>query len=173
MIIKFNGKEPQIDKSVYMAPGAYAIGDVKISDLSSVWFGAVLRGDEAAIEVGKRTNIQDNAVIHTDKGQPAIIGDDVTIGHNAVIHSCEIKDNTVIGMGAVILNGAVISEGCIVAAGSVVKANMFVPENSLVAGTPAVVKKKIDSNVVDKNIENAKEYTRLSESYKKSTMGEE
>lgn len=168
MIIKYNGKEPEIQQSVYMSPGTYAIGDVSISDNSSVWFGAVLRGDEAAIKIGKRTNIQDNAVIHTDKGQPAIIGDDVTVGHNAVIHSCEIKDNSIIGMGAVVLNGAVISEGCIVAAGAVVKANTVVPKNSLVAGAPAVVKKKIDSGVVEKNRENAKVYTLLAEEYKKN-----
>jgi len=166
MIIEFNGNTPRVHDSVYIAPGSNIIGEVVIGENSSVWFGAVIRGDESQITIGKNSNIQDNAVIHSDKGEPVIIGDNVTIGHNAVIHSCEIKDNTIIGMGAVVLNGSVISEGAVVAAGSVVKGNTFVPENTLYAGAPAVEKKVFDEKIVLKNRNNADEYLRLSVKYK-------
>ena len=170
MLIEFMGKKPEVHHSVFLAPGTNIIGDVNIGKNSSVWFGAVIRGDESKITIGENSNIQDNAVIHSDKGEPVIIGDNVTIGHNAVIHSCEIKDNTVIGMGAVVLNGAVISQGAIIAAGSVVKTNTFVPENTLYAGAPAVEKKVFDEKTAYKNKSNADEYFRLSEIYKNQEL---
>jgi len=165
MIIEFERKTPNVHDSVYVAPGTNIIGEVVIGKNSSVWFGAVIRGDESLITIGENSNIQDNAVIHSDKGEPVIIGNNVTIGHNAVIHSCEIKDNTVIGMGAVVLNGAVISQGAIVAAGSVVKGNTIVPENTLFAGAPAVEKKVFDASIKLKNKINADEYVRLAGIY--------
>lgn len=170
MIIEFNGKKPEIKNSVYIAPGANVIGDVQIGENSSVWFGAVIRGDESNITIGDNSNVQDNAVIHSDKGEPVIIGNNVTIGHNAVIHSCEIKDNTVIGMGAVVLNGAVVSQGAVVAAGAVVKGNTIIPEKTLFAGAPAIEKKVFDDNIIIKNKKNADEYVRLSEIYSRRNL---
>jgi len=167
MIIEFDRKIPNVHDSVYVAPGANIIGEVVIGKNSSVWFGAVIRGDESLITIGENSNVQDNAVIHSDKGEPVLIGNNVTIGHNAVIHSCEIKDNSVIGMGAVVLNGAIISEGAIVAAGSVIKSNTFVPENTLFAGAPAIEKKVFEETIKLKNKKNADEYVRLAKIYKK------
>lgn len=168
MIIRFEGKEPVIHETAFIAPNSAIIGDVTIGKDSSVWFGAVLRGDEAPITVGERSNIQDNATVHCDGGMPAIIGDDVTIGHNAVVHSCVIGDRTVVGMGAVVLSGADIGEDCIVAAGAVVKSGCTVPPKTLVAGIPAEVKKTLSEEAVASNRSNAAEYVHLSMEYRKN-----
>ncbi|MHB1453554.1 MAG: gamma carbonic anhydrase family protein [Saccharofermentanales bacterium] len=168
MIIRFEGKEPVIHETVFAAPNSAIIGDVAIRKDSSVWFGAVLRGDEAPITVGERSNIQDNATVHCDSGMPAVIGDDVTIGHNAVIHSCVIGDRTVIGMGAVVLSGAVVGEDCIVAAGAVVKSGCVILPRTLVAGIPAEVKKTLTDGSIASNLSNAAEYIHLSKEYKKN-----
>ena len=170
MLIEFKDKKPEVHDSVFVAQGTNIIGDVIIGKYSSVWFGAVIRGDESLISIGENTNIQDNAVIHSDKGEPVRIGNNVTIGHNAVIHSCEIMDNTIIGMGAVVLNGAIISRGAVIAAGSVVKSNTVVPEKTLYAGAPAVEKKVFDESIISKNRNNADEYFRLSKIYKNQNL---
>lgn len=166
MIIEFDKKMPVIEDSSFIAGNATLAGDVVIGEDCSVWFSAVLRGDEAPIRVGNRSNIQDNATVHCDRDIPVVIGEDVTIGHNAIIHSCTIGDKTVIGMGAVILSGAKIGEGCIVAAGSVVKSGMEILPGTMVAGTPAVVKKQLGDDVIQKNVENAAEYVHLIKKYK-------
>jgi len=167
MIIKFNDKTPNIDKTAFIADTSTVIGDVIISKNASVWFGAVIRGDEDNITIGEASNIQDNATLHCDINKPLVIGKNVTIGHNAIIHSCEIGDNVVIGMGAVILNDAKIGEGSIIGAGSVVKVGSIIPPKSLAVGAPAIIKKELDDKTVEKNIENANEYIRLSLKYKK------
>ncbi|MHB8963199.1 MAG: gamma carbonic anhydrase family protein [Saccharofermentanales bacterium] len=167
MIIQFENEMPVIHESAYIAPNATIIGAVSIQKDSSVWFGAVLRGDEAPITLGERSNIQDNATVHCDKGVPTVIGDDVTVGHNAVIHSCTIGDRTVVGMGAIILNGASIGEDCIVAAGAVVKSGSMISPGTLVAGIPAEAKKVLPPETLSANLSNAAEYVRLSAEYKK------
>ena len=137
-IIAYKGIAPKIHPSVFIADGAYVIGDVEIGRYSSVWFNTVIRGDVHYIRIGERTNIQDNSVIHvTSKKFPTHVGSDVTIGHNAVIHACTVNDYCLIGMGAVILDGANIGPYALLAAGAVVTMGMKIPEGSLAAGVPA------------------------------------
>ena len=130
---------PAIHPTVFVAPTATVVGDVTLAEESSVWFGAVLRGDDDFITVGPRTNVQDGCVIHTDVGQPTVIGAGVTLGHGAIAHGCRIADNVLIGMRATVLNGAQIGENCLVGAGAVVTPGTVVPPGSLVLGLPARV----------------------------------
>lgn len=167
MIVEFDGKIPRVEDSAWIAENATLIGDVTIGKDCSVWYSAVLRADETSIRIGDRSNIQDNATVHGDRGQSVVIGNDVTVGHNAIVHSCTIGSGTVVGMGAVVLNEAIVGEGCVIAAGAVVMSKMVVPPNTMVAGAPAVVKKELGNETVMKNIENAHEYVRLIAKYKK------
>lgn len=155
-------------EKAYVAPTAAIIGDVELGEKSNCWFGAVLRGDVGRIEVGENTNIQDNAVLHCDQGVPVIIGKNVTVGHCAILHSCEIGDHVLIGMGATILSRVKIGEGAVVAAGSVVKEGMVIPPYTLVAGTPAEIKKELPKTIKAKVIENAEKYVQLAEEYKQN-----
>jgi carbonic anhydrase/acetyltransferase-like protein (isoleucine patch superfamily) len=157
MIIEYKDKHPKIDKNVFIAPTATVIGDVEITEGANIWYGTVLRGDTSFIRIGRNTNIQDNSTVHTDGNNPVIIGDDVTIGHNAVIHGCTIENRSLIGIGAVVLSAALIKTGSIVAAGSVVKEGQIVGPNNLVAGTPASFKKilsETDDAVFDRPVKN-------------------
>jgi carbonic anhydrase/acetyltransferase-like protein (isoleucine patch superfamily) len=113
------------------------VGDVRLAEESSVWYGAVLRGDTEPIQVGARTNVQDGCILHADPGYPAIVGDECVVGHNAIVHGCEIGDGCLVGMGATILNGAKIGEGSIVAAGALVPEGKEYPPRSLIVGVPA------------------------------------
>ncbi len=160
MTIKYRGKSPVIHKGAFVAPNAVIIGDVLIEENASVWYGAVLRGDMAPIRVGASSNIQDNATVHTDTGKPSIIGENVTVGHNAVIHGCTIDDCSLIGIGAIVLNSARVKSGAVVAAGSLVKEGVEVPANKLVAGVPAEVKKELDGSI-DQLKEHAGHYVKL------------
>ena len=137
MLITLRGITPQVSKDAFVAENAALIGDVTVGADSSVWFGAVVRGDTAAITVGVRSNIQDNAVLHTEKDRPLVIGDDVTVGHGAIVHCASVGSNTVVGMGAVLLDGAVIGDHCIIGAGAVVKENAVVPAGTMMVGVPA------------------------------------
>jgi len=128
---------PRIAASAWVAPGAYVIGDVHLDEESSVWYGAVLRGDTEPIRIGARSNVQDGCVLHADPGYPAVVGEGCVVGHNAVVHGCEVEDDCLIGMGATILNGAKIGEGSIVAAGAVVPEGREFPPGSLIVGIPA------------------------------------
>jgi carbonic anhydrase/acetyltransferase-like protein (isoleucine patch superfamily) len=121
----------------WVAETAVVIGKVRIKTGASVWFGAVLRGDNEWIEIGERSNIQDNCTLHTDPGYPLTVGVGCTIGHNAILHGCSIGNNTLIGMGAILLNGARIGSNCVVGAGALVAENKAVPDNTLVVGSPA------------------------------------
>ena len=128
---------PDVDPSAWIAPGAFVVGDVRLAEDSSVWYGAVLRGDTEPIRIGARTNVQDGCVLHADPGFPATVGEGCVVGHNAVVHGCEVGDGSLIGMGATILNGAKIGAGSIVAAGAVVPENREFPPRSLIVGIPA------------------------------------
>lgn len=128
---------PKVAESAWVAPGAYVIGKVRIGEESSVWYGAVLRGDLDEVRIGARTSIQDNAVFHMDDGYPVTVGDDCVIGHAAVVHGCEIGDRCLIGMNATVLTGAKIGEASIVAAGALVPENKEFPPRSLIVGVPA------------------------------------
>ncbi len=128
---------PQVAESAWVAPGAYVIGDVSLGEESSVWYGAVLRGDTEPIRIGARTNVQDGCILHADPGYPVVVGEGCVVGHNAVVHGCEIGDNCLVGMGATVMNGAKIGEGSVVAAGAVVPEGREFPPRSLVVGIPA------------------------------------
>ena len=142
-ILEFNGKWPQIHPSAFVAPTALIIGDVTIGADSSIWFGAVLRGDDPdhGVIVGPRTSVQENCVVHVGRWGPTVIGTDVTIGHGAKFESCTIGDRTVVGMNAVILQNATVGEECVLAANTVVLEKAEIPARSVVAGVPGKVKK--------------------------------
>ena len=139
MIIRIGHLVPSVEKAAYIAWNATVAGAVTLGTDVTVWFGAVLRGDIAPITVGERTNIQDNAVLHVDEDTPLVIGNDVTVGHSAIVHACTIGDGSLIGMGACVLNNAVIPPGCLVAAGALVRPGKKYEEGSLIAGSPARV----------------------------------
>ena len=161
MILAYNDKTPRIGKNVFIAPTATIIGDVEIKDGANIWYGTVLRGDTSYIRIGCNTNIQDNCTVHTHSGQPALIGDNVTIGHNAVVHGCTIEDNTLIGIGAVVLNAARVKSGSIIAAGSVVKERQEIGPNNLAAGTPARIKKTLTASTLDLITKPVENYLKL------------
>lgn len=143
-ILPYKDIYPKLGDMVYVAPGAWVIGDVVIGDRSSIWFNTIVRGDVNFIRIGSETNVQDNCVLHVTEGRfPLHIGNRVTIGHRAIVHGCVVEDECLIGMGAIILDGAKIGKGSVVAAGAVVSPGAEVPENSLVMGIPATVKKSI------------------------------
>ncbi len=144
LVLAVNGVAPRIAPDVFLAPGAVVVGDVEIGPGSSVWFNAVIRGDVAPVRIGARTNIQDGVVIHLDSGVPCVIGDDVTVGHRAVVHGTTVGNGVIIGMGSVVLSRSRIGSGVIVAAGAVVPEGMEVPDGALVAGVPATVKRMLD-----------------------------
>ncbi len=139
-LYSYRGVRPTLGANVFIAPNATVLGDVWLGDEASVWFGVVLRGDVHAIRIGARTNVQDNAVVHVTGGKATTtIGDDVTIGHLALLHGCTVGNQCLIGMGSVILDHAVVEDECIVAAGSLLPPGMRVPRGSLVKGRPAAV----------------------------------
>ena len=136
-LLPHGDKFPELSRSAWVAPGAYVVGDVRLAEESSVWYGAVLRGDTEPILVGARTNVQDGCILHADPGYPAIVGDECVVGHNAIVHGCEIGEGCLVGLGATILNGAKIGEGSIVAAGALVPEGKEYPPRSLIVGVPA------------------------------------
>ena len=169
MILEFNGIKPRIGENVFIAKTATIIGDVLIKDNASIWYGTVLRGDMASISVGECTNIQDNCTVHTDVDKPAIIGDRVTIGHNAVVHGCIVEDSCLIGINSVVLSNAHIKTGSVVAAGSVVKQGQIVGPYHLVAGIPAVKKKTLAKESLIKRKQTAMHYVELAGEHIKIT----
>ncbi|MBU0986196.1 MAG: gamma carbonic anhydrase family protein [Proteobacteria bacterium] len=150
MILEYNGHRPIIGKNVFIAPTAVVIGDVVLKDGASIWYGAVVRGDRDTIIVGQNSNIQDNCTVHSDTDKPVIIGDHVTIGHNAVIHACTIEDNCLIGISAAVLTGACIKTGSVVAAGSVVMQGQVIGPYQLFTGVPASLKKELPEETSEK-----------------------
>lgn len=142
----FEGKEPDIAADAFVAPTATLIGDVVLGRETSVWFGAVLRGDFDRILVGEGSCIQDNAVVHTAEGLPTIVGANVTIGHAAMLEGCVVEDGALIAMGAIVLQGARVGAGALLAAGSVVREGQDIPPGVLAAGVPAMVKKEVDGS---------------------------
>jgi carbonic anhydrase/acetyltransferase-like protein (isoleucine patch superfamily) len=166
LILPFDGHEPQIDPEAWLAPNASVIGQVRIAADANVWFGAVMRGDIAEIVLGARSNLQDNAVIHTEAGNPTIIGDDVSIGHGAIVHGCVVEDGCLIGMNATVLNGAVIGANSLVAAGALVLEGTVIPPRSLVAGVPAKVRRELTDDEVAGLYGNSARYVPRSKLYK-------
>jgi carbonic anhydrase/acetyltransferase-like protein (isoleucine patch superfamily) len=161
MLRPFRGRMPVVHPSAFVDDSAQVIGDVQIGPESSVWMNAVIRGDVNDIRIGARTNVQDGTVIHVmHDTHPTRIGDDVTIGHSAVVHGCTVEDRVLIGMGAILLNGAVVGHDSIVAAGALVAEDMVVPPRSLVMGVPARVRRPLTDAEVDSVRESAANYVR-------------
>ena len=144
--LPFDGKEPQVASDAFVAPTAVLIGDVVVEEGASIWFGAVLRADFSRIVVGTGSNIQDNSVLHTNEGQPTLIGSNVTVGHLSMLHGCIIEDEALIGMGSIVLDRARIGRRTMLAAGSVVSEGGEIPPEVLAAGAPAEVKKALDGS---------------------------
>ena len=166
MILAYKNKTPFIDESCFIAENAAVLGDVTLERGASVWFGAVLRGDMAAIKVGTNSNIQENATVHVSPGHPVTIGCGVTVGHGAVVHGATVGDNVLVGMYAVVLDGAVIVKNSIIGAGAVVTAHTVVPENTLMLGVPATAAKTLSPAAAASNAVNAAAYVKLAKDYK-------
>jgi len=149
-IYSLDGATPTLPRAgrCWIAPGACVIGEVNLHDEVSVWFGAVLRGDNDRIEVGARSNIQDNAMVHLDPGFPVTIGEGCTIGHHAILHGCSIGHNTLVGMGATVLNGARIGENCLIGANSLVTEGKVFEAGSLIVGSPARAVRRLDEAAI-------------------------
>lgn len=152
----------------FIADGARVIGRVRLKTQSSVWFSAVLRGDNEWIEVGERSNVQDGSILHTDPGFPLTIGNDVTVGHKAMLHGCSIGDNSLIGIGSTVLNGAVIAENCIVGAHALITENKTFPPGSLIIGAPARVVRQLSEEEIASIGEAAEHYVDNSTRFRES-----
>lgn len=166
LVLALDGGAPDLASDAFVAPGAVVVGNVEIGAGSSVWFNATLRGDVAPIRIGARSNVQDNAVLHVDAGSPCVVGDDVTIGHGAIVHGAEVGDGVTIGMGAVVLSRATIGTGATVAAGAVVPEDAEVRPGALVMGVPAREKRLLSEEERAASVENAARYVRYAARYR-------
>ncbi len=174
ILLPFRGKRPRVAESAFIAPNAVLIGDVTVEEAASVWFGAVLRGDDAENGIGvvAGTSVQDNCVVHVGDWAPTIIGKNVTVGHGAKFESCTIGDRSVIGMNAVILQDARIGTECVIAANAVVLEGARIPDRSLVAGVPGRVKKQLDGSSAEWVARGAQYYIELARTYRENNIGE-
>ncbi|WP_392560827.1 gamma carbonic anhydrase family protein [Orbus sturtevantii] len=168
MIYRLGDNVPDIQAAIYIAPSATIIGDVILAKNVTIWPSAVLRGDICAITIGEDSNVQDNVTIHTDFELPCKIGRNVSIGHNAVLHSCLIDDSVIVGMGSIILNNSRIAKNCIVGAGSLVTQKLLCEEGSLIMGSPAKVVRKLTADEINHIQVNAKHYCENGLRYKKT-----
>jgi carbonic anhydrase/acetyltransferase-like protein (isoleucine patch superfamily) len=165
-LIEFEGKHPVIGANVFLAPTATLIGDVVVGDNTSIWFGAVLRGDFGAIRIGANCSIQDNVVVHADSEAATIIGDNVTLGHGACVEGCTIGNHSLVGSGAVVLIWATLGERSVVAANSVVLEKADIPPMTLAAGAPAKVKKALEGRALDWTEFAPRDYVRMQARYR-------
>lgn len=159
-------KKPQIADDVLLTEGSVVRGDVTIAKGCSIWFNAVIRAEKGSVVIDENSNIQDNCMVHGVEGAPVIIGKNVTVGHNAIVHGCTIKDNNVIGMGAIILDRAVIGKNCMIGAGALVTQGTVIPDNSLVIGSPAKVKRTLTEEEIADIVSNADYYVKEAEEYR-------
>lgn len=166
MIQKYGNYKPVVHVSSYIAPGSMVIGDVELGENTSVWHNAVMRGDMAKISVGNFTNVQDGCLLHCLEGVELKVGEYVSIGHGAILHSCIIGNNTLIGMGAIVLDGAKVGNNCLVGAGAVVTPNSEIPDGSLVVGNPAKIKRQLTEDEILHIRKNAMAYVNLAGEYK-------
>lgn len=164
MRIPFRGREPRVAETAWLAPDVVLVGEVEIGPESSIWFGAVLRGDTDRIQVGPDSNIQDGCVVHVDPGSPVVIGRGVSVGHRAVLHGCHVEDDVLIGMGAVVMNGVRIGAGSIVGAGAVLASGMAFPPGSLVLGIPGRARGQITDEQLAATKRNARDYKEVARS---------
>jgi carbonic anhydrase/acetyltransferase-like protein (isoleucine patch superfamily) len=169
LIIAVRGRTPQIHPEAWVAPNAAVIGQVTVAARASVWYGATLRAEAEPIHIGAGTNIQDGVTVHVDSEYPVHVGASVSVGHNAVLHGCEVEDHVLVGMGAIIMNGAVIGAGSLIAAGALVPQGMVVPPRSLVTGVPGRVRRELSDAELAGNRQNARVYERLLELHRGAT----
>lgn len=172
LILPFGHDVPVISAAAWLAPTATVIGAATVAAHASLFYGAVIRADMAQVRLGARSNLQDNAVVHTDEGFPTLIGEGVSIGHGAVVHGCTVEDDCLIGMSATVLNGAFVGAGSLVAAGTVILEGTQIPPRSLVAGVPGKVRRELTDSECAKVIANANLYLRLAAGHRSvSTSG--
>lgn len=172
MLLPFGGKVPRDEGAVFVAPNATVLGDVVLGPGSSVWYGAVLRGDDGTLTLGENTNVQDNAVLHCDPGGAVTLGKNVTVGHCALVHGCTVGDGSLIGMHATLLNGCVVGRRCIIGAGALVPEGMHIPDDSVAVGVPARVIKTITPAQLEMNRSNAALYVELGHRHAELAAGE-
>ncbi|RUS43956.1 gamma carbonic anhydrase family protein [Cohnella sp. AR92] len=163
----YGGKQPDIHETVYLANGSVVTGDVKIGKETSIWYNVVIRGDVAPTLIGERTSIQDNSTLHQSPGNPLIIEDDVTVGHNAILHSCIVRKGALIGMGAIVLDGAEIGEEAMVGAGALVPPGKKIPPRTLVIGSPAKPMRELNERDFADMQRIRREYVEKGQYYKK------
>jgi len=168
MIRSFGENEPRIAATAFISEAAYAVGDVRIGEGSSVWPGAVIRADFAPIEIGSNTQIEDNCVLHA--GMPLVIGDNVHVGHGAVVHCSRIGNNVLIGMNAVVLDGVEIGDYCVIGAGCVVTQGMKIPDRSFVVGVPGKIKGEVSDSHISYIVTGVDEYVKMMEKYKEACL---
>ena len=167
MIRPFNNLYPSVAATAFVEATAVIVGDVEVGEDSSIWFYSVVRGDIHYIRIGSRTNVQDHSVLHVRSGEgPVVIGDDVTVGHRAVIHGCTIGSRVLVGMGAVVLDDVVVHEGSIIGAGAVVPPGMVVPPRSLVTGTPGRIRRTVRDDECDWILRTADSYVGYARRYR-------
>ena len=158
MFLSFCGKVLQNEGAVFIAPNATVQGDVVLKPGSTVWYGAVLRGDDGTLTIGENSNVQDNAVLHCDAGGAVTLGKNVTVGHSALVHGCTVGDGSLIGMHATLLNHCVVGRNCIIGAGALVPEGMVIPDGSVAVGVPAKIIKQVSEAQVQANLQNAAHY---------------
>src|SRR5512138_3709206 len=167
-VIPYDGKAPRVAATAFLAEGSFVTGDVEIGEHSSVWFGTVVRGDVNHVRIGARTNLQDQSTVHVTSGtHPTVIGDDVTVGHKAVLHGCTVHDRSLVGIGAIVLDGAVVGPDAMVGAGALVPPGMVVPPGKLVLGAPAKVKRDLTPDEIAALRDSAARYARYAAIYRR------
>ena len=172
MIYEFEGQVPEFSgEHIFVAPGADIIGAVILHEDTGIWFNVTLRGDIEPITIGRGSNVQDGCTVHTDKGLPTVVGENVTIGHNCIIHGCTIGDGSLIGMGSTILSGAKIGRNCLIGGGALVTGSMNIPDGMLVLGSPAKIIKPLKEGVIAKSLENSARYVMNKDRYLSQGIG--
>lgn len=165
-IYRLGDKQPQIDPTAWIAPNATVIGDVRLAANVSIWWNAVLRGDNDPITIGEGTNIQDGSVLHTDEGIPLTLGRDITVGHKVMLHGCTVGDGSLIGMGSILLNGAVIGKNCLIGAGTLIPEGKVIPDRSLVVGSPGRVVRELSEEHAARIAHSAQHYIQNAQRYR-------
>jgi carbonic anhydrase/acetyltransferase-like protein (isoleucine patch superfamily) len=165
-VYRLGDKIPQLADSVWIAPNASIIGDVRLAENVSIWWNAVLRGDNDPITIGANTNIQDGSVLHTDDGVPLTLGRDITVGHMVMLHGCSVGDGSLVGIKSVILNGAVIGKYCLIAANTLIPEGKVIPDRSVVMGSPGKVVRELDNEQLARLARNPPHYVHNAQRYR-------
>ena len=171
-LYSLDGVTPELEENCWIAPDAILIGKIKLKKRASIWFGVVLRGDNEWIEIGEDSNVQDHSIMHTDTGQPTLIGNGVTIGHRVVVHSARVGDNSLIGMGSILLNRSTIGKNCLVGAGSLVTEDKVFSDGKLIFGSPATERKDLTANQIQDIARSSQSYVANARRYRSQLHGD-